>query len=556
MKNLKKITALLLVLVFCLALFACNDSTGDTGTGVGSNTGGGSTGGGSTNTPPPPQTGGTGDANLGTEDVIAPPEEARFADVIDMLTEMNIVVVDPYALGGTSSANRVTYQMVYDRLVYFDTMTGNLEPELALRWESDDQQTFTFYLREGVKFHNGDTFTAQDVVDSCLIAQANPGTLAFDQWKAIEHITAVNPTTVRMTLEAPDNTFVYNISLPGGAIINKRARDLDPVEGAWVGTGCFYVSDFISGNLTQLTRFDDYWGTKALTRVLNLRFMPEMAARAIALQNGEAHISNGIGPMDMDIFVDNPDFIVYGYPANTTHSLTFGLQDRITGDLNFRLAVAHALYRPDIAIASLGVWCKPTEDGAFWGDSTPFRHPNLPQREFNQDLARQYLEASVYNGEVIELIAGPDTLTIAGQMIQAQLQEVGINVELFATDVATLVGLTTFGNDRVQLLHFVSPYELNPASARVVLYPNMSANRGNYNNPEVNALLDEVITLNSDAEREAMYHRIQEIVYEDIPQLSLYERVWTVVTNSRVGGVRVNVDMNHDLRGLFMTIDG
>lgn len=480
-------------------------------------------------------------------------DDVKYADSIDILTEMNISTVDPYSTGGTSSACRVTYQMVYDRLTYFNTNTNEVVPELATSWETDDVQTFIFHLRDDVVFHNGDKFTAEDVVYSHDVAMENPGSLAFDQWRAVTEMTIIDPYTIKIVIQAPDSSFAYNLALPGGAIINKRAREADPVTGAWVGTGAFYVSGFDSDNYTELTRNDNYWGELPKTRVLNLRFIPEVASRAVMLLNGGTDVCLSVGPTDMPVFVDNPDFIIYGYAANTTHSLTFSMINPITSDLNFRLAVAHALNRQEIALVSTGIWAKPTEDGSFWGDSTPYRNTDIPLLEYDIEKAKDYLAKSVYNGEVMTLITGPDTLALGGEMMVEQMRVIGINVEQLAMDVPSLVPVTMYGDPNMQMLHFVGPFELDPSSARVMLYPEMSANRASYNNPEVNELLDKVLGIADVKEVEAIYKQIQLLVSYDIPQLSLYERIWTIVTNPRVGGININVDMNHDLRGIFMT---
>ena len=553
MKNLKSTAAILLALALCFTVAACGGGGESTATSSAAPPSS-SDAAPPSSTAPPSTDSAQPEGTLQTGEVIEAPKDAEFADRIDISTELNVSLLDPQSTGSTFAACRIVFQMVYDRLTNF-TENQELVPELATSWETDDQQTWIFHLRDDVYFHNGDKFTAQDVINTWQGAKEAPGSLAWDQWLPIEAIDALDEYTVEIVLNAPYSSFAYNMSLPGAAIINKAAREADPVEGLWVGTGAYYVSDFVSGNTTTLTRNDNYWGQTPITKVVNFTYVPEVAARTIMQLNDEINVSLSIGPTDNDMFNEDPNFIVYGYAANSTVSLTFSMLDPITGDLNFRLAVAHALNREEIAYATTGNWARATKDGAFWGDSTPYRNTSIPRLEQDLDLAKQYLADSVYNGEEIELISGPDTLTLGAQVIQEQLRVIGINVRVNLTDVATLVGLTQYGDENMQMLHFVSPFELNPSSARVMLYPGMSANRASYNNPEVNELLDKVITIGDPAEQELIYHRIQEIVSQEIPQLSLYERIWTIVTNNRVGGIKINPDMNHDFRGIFMTVD-
>ena len=571
MKKVLRISAILIALVMCFSLAACKDnstttnSPGNTPGTSNTNTPGTSTSP-NTNTPNAPietttggESGGTIDAIdpvgliLWPGDIITPPANGNFADSVNFTYELGVSVLDPQSPGSTFTACRVTFQMVYDRLTYYD-INGVLQPELATRWETNDAQTWTFYLRDDVNFHNGDHFTAQDVLNTWQSSR-NPGSLAWDNWRSIDHMNIINDYQIEIVLEAPYSDFAYNLSLPGGAIVNKRARDADPVTGAWIGTGAFRVTDFVSSQSIQLTRNDNYWGTAPLTRVVNFTYVPEMAARTVMQVNGESDVCMSVSSQDNDLFLQSPDHYLYAYAANSTHSLTFNLNHPITGDYNFRMAVACAINREECAMASSGIWAKPTQDGAFWGDSTPFRDTSIPRIPQDLDLAREYLAKSTYNGEVLQLITAPDTLTTSSQMLQEQLRVVGINVEVYTTDVATLVGMTQYGDQNFTLLHFVSPFELAPSSARVMLYPGMSANRASYNNPEVNDLLDRVISITDPVEQERMYHQIQQIVATEIPQLSIFEKVWTLITNNRVGGIITNPDMNHDFRGVFMLAD-
>ena len=581
MKKIRTIVAILLALTLCAALAACgggggNDQPASTGGGEQpASTGGGSqpanTGGGSSPAVPSEQQTGvaegtqvsqggltvTGTAALGTIEgtigygqKIDPLPGTEFDDTINLIIEVPYTVCDPQSAGGTASVNRLSYVLVYNRLTYF-TVDQEIVPELATSWETDDAQTWVFHLRDDVTFHNGDKFTAADVVYTCERSREEPGSLAWDQWMGITSIKALDDYTVEIVLDAPYSSFAYNLTLPGGAIVNKRAIEADPVKGAWVGTGPFYVSDMVTGTSIQFSRNDNYWGEKAYTKTMNWIFVSEVASRTVMLINGEMDVCLSVAPTDNDMFVDDPGFIVYSYAANTTHSLTFSMIHPITSDKNFRLAVLYAINKPEAALASSGRWAKTAQDGTFWGDSTPFRNRNIPMIQQDLDKAKQYLADSVYNGETLEILTAPDTLTVSSQMIQEQLRAIGINTTVRTADVGTLVSESRYGDTNLSLLHFVGPFELDPTSVKVILYPDMSANRATYNNAEVNELIDKVMAEPDPAEQQRIYYRIQEIVNEDVPQISVFERIWTIVTNDKVGGIIVNPDMNHDLSHIF-----
>ena len=584
MRKIKALVAILLAIAFCVALAACggsnNDQPANTGggdqpasTGGGSqpaDTGGGGGGGGAPATQPAGtgiQEGtqvseggltvagvaspGTVDGTIGYGQKIEPLPGTQFADVVNISIEVAVSMLDPQSSGGTSSANRLLSQTVYDRLTYFNEFQ-EVVPELATSWETNDAQTWVFHLRNDVTFHNGDKFTAQDVINTYKRALNDPASLAWNQWLEVDSVTALDDYTVEIVTKSPYASFAYNLTQPGGAIINQRAIDADPVKGAWIGTGPFYISDFVSGATVECTRYDNYWGTKALTKQMNWVYVPEIAARTVMQMNGEMDVTLSVSSEDNEMFVADPGYIVYSYAANTTHSLTFSMIHPITGDKNFRLAVAHAINREEAAIASSGRWAKPTQDGTFWGDSTPFRNTSIPRIEQDLDKAKQYLADSTYNGEQLEILTAPDTLTVSSQMLQEQLRAIGINCTVRTADVPSLVANSNYGDKNMTLLHFVSPFELDPSAAKVVLYPEYGGNRATYVNQEVIDLLDKVVGVTDPNEQRDIYYKIQEIVAEDLPQISIFEKIWTIVTNDRVGGIIINPDMNHDLRGVFM----
>lgn len=548
---MKRITAILLALVLCLAVAACgSDTTTDDGvTPSGDTTNGGPT--------PSGATAPGGENVLAPGDVISAPEgeDVQYADMIDIIMEISVSVLDPHTQGSTGAATGNIYVCVYDKLIV-SAGEGVYTPELATSWDSDDMQTWTFRLRNDVFFHNGDKFTAQDVVNTIESAKDGPGSYGFNSWRDVNTATAIDEYTVQIVLNSANADFLFLISMPGAGIISKAARDADPVTGAWIGTGAFYVSDFSSGDYVTLTRNDNYWGTPPITRVLNFHYVPEMTARTIMMQNGDSQMCTSISNEDMDLFVSDPDnYTIYAFIGNTIFGVYFNLNDPITGDLNFRKAVAYALNRPDITIVAAGEWAEAATDGNYWGNSTEFRNNNIPMLPYDLDLAKQCLAESSYNGEEVELMSALVINNAMAEVIQEQLSLIGINVKLFQTDAPTLLSSSVYGNDRVQMVSWVAAFTQSAAAARSMYYPAGGDNRASYNNPEVNDLLDLAPTIASPEERGAIYRQIQEIVAADLPFIRVFSRMFSLVCAKGVGGIIVSPDQAHDFRGIFLILD-
>ena len=208
------------------------------------------------------------------------------ADTTDARRDTNEIVVgiaqdlenslDPYT--SVTAANREVLFNVFEGLVKPDA-DGNLSPAVAERWEiSDDQLTYTFHLRPGVKFHDGSEVTAMDVAWSIDKAMQS------GSWKALDNIDAVNiGDTFSVVLKAADSDFLSYMTL---AITPENHADgADPV-----GTGPFkYVSRAAQQNLV-LERFADYWGEGAKVDKVTYQIYENAEALVMALKSGAVDI--------------------------------------------------------------------------------------------------------------------------------------------------------------------------------------------------------------------------------------------------------------------------
>ncbi|MCL2391541.1 MAG: ABC transporter substrate-binding protein [Oscillospiraceae bacterium] len=489
-----------------------------------------------------------------------PDEGANLADHIDIIIDATqITVVNPLVPAGTGGPTSWTYILAYDKLLeQFGTDFG---PQLAVRWETEDYKTWRFYLRDDVYFHNGDHFTAEDVVWTANIAMTAPGSPAYARWRWVDTIAAVEDYVLEVVLTEVYVDFLFEMAHAHAGILNQRAHSESPDDPSWahVGTGPFKIVDFATNDFVALERFEDYWGGPAPTRSLTLWTIPEMAARTVMLQTGSAQLSFNMTPEDLDMLVANDYFTVLPVLSNAPIIIGFNYQgDDIMRDINFRKAVAHAINVEDIATVAMGNWGIPVSDGSFWGYETQFRLQDLPRREHDLELARQYLEASVYNGETITLITTVAYNIRASELIQLQLANIGINVSVEITDVAGFVDIHMYNPDSDRQMHVfavpAAPVALN--ALRTGFYPGMATNRLNYNNEYVTALINELAATPDVAARTAIAYEIQAIFYEEMPAIPLWWRVAGIPTVNGIGGMRLGANpFDYCLRGIFWDLN-
>ena len=549
MKKLRLPVSILLVVMMSLILIGCGGGSTNTG---GANTGGGSTSGGSTIE--------SATSTGGSEALMAVPEGANLAEHIDViLNETQLTVINPMLVAGTGGPSAWTYAMIYDRLVE-RTDPGKVGPGLAYEWSTDDYKHYTFHLRDNVYYHNGDHFTADDVIWTIEIGKDTPSSPSYPLWRRVETMNAIDPYTLEIDLGEMYIEFLNDLAgTMGGGILNQTAYKANPDDPAWamVGTGPFKVTGFSSNDYANLERFDDYWGDPPPTKSVTFWTIPEMSTRIVMLQNKEAQVSFQMTPEDLDILDADPDYQVFPVMINEPVILGFNNQgDAIMKDLNFRLAVAHALNYEDIATVALGRWATASWDGNLWGPDTEYRLEGLPTWTYDPDLAKEYLGKSVYKGETIEMLTTSPHNIRASELIQLQLEAVGIKVDVIQTDHAGLVASLMFDPQSKVQLHLFSMAMPHMMAGVLGSLTSPANNRLNYADPFVYDLADKyAVTMDTEARRE-MGKEIQEYIYETVPAIATFWRVQAITAVKGIGGMDLSSDQfSHNLRGIYWNLN-
>jgi len=446
--------------------------------------------------------------------------------------------------------------MIYDRLID-SYVPGVYEPMLATSWETNDWQTITMKLRDDVYFHNGDHFTADDVVSTVMLSREAVGTPAFDRWGDVDTVTAIDQYAVRFVLKKVNVDWFYNLAQPPAAILNERAIREDPENGTLVGTGTHTVKEFATNDYVVLERNDNYWGAPPITRTVILRFVPESSARLMMLQNGQVDVCFSLDVADRPfIEADEENFVVYPFVQNNCNGVGFNMDDPICGDWNFRMAVISAIDRAEIALAAWGEYGMPETTGTLYGFENEFRNDSIPIVPYDLNKAKEYLAASPYNGETIEMVCGIITNIIAAEIIQQQLSKIGVKTNVTQLDPPAMGAYLRYGDNKSQIFVYVIPFQSTSAAAyRNLVYPGASLNRSSYNNPVLTEMLDRASTITDTNERRAHYMKMQEVFAEDPSMFNLLWLGMAAVCVKGVGGMHLPSDLLHDLRYVYKIID-
>ncbi|WP_027236092.1 ABC transporter substrate-binding protein [Leisingera caerulea] len=348
--------------------------------------------------------------------------------------------LEPPHLDPTSAAAQAIDSVVYSNI--FEGLTrfmgdGSVVPGLAESWEiSGDGTVYTFRLREGVTFHDGSAMDAEDVKFSLDRARAEDSTNAQKAlFEGITAVEAVDPQTVRITLEAPNGSLLFNLAWGDAVIVAPES--VEDIKTNPVGTGAFTFQEWVQGDRITLARNPDYWGEQPALASAKFKFIsdPTAAFAAMMAEDIDA-FDNFPAPENLPQFEADPRFqVLVGSTEGETILSTNNKQPPFD-DIRVRQALAHAIDRQAII------------DGAMFGYGTPIGTHFAPHHPAYKDLtgmsaydpeqAKALLaEAGFTEGfETTLHLPPPSYARRGGEIIAAQLAAVGIKAEIINVEWA------------------------------------------------------------------------------------------------------------------------
>jgi peptide/nickel transport system substrate-binding protein len=336
--------------------------------------------------------------------------------------------------GSDADANLSVMANFFEGLLQRKAPDGDLQPALAERFEHPDLLTWKFYLRKGVKFHNGNDFDAWDVKFS-FERLSNPDVSEFvNTGKSIDRIDVLDAYTVVIKTKEPIPWFSNNMHQI--YIMDKEStesRDPGDVEVKPIGTGAYKFVEWVKGSYLKMAANEDYWEGAPPLKNVELRPITESSTRFAALVSGQADIVSGVPVELYDKVVKNSKLETVSRPARRAIFLALGNKPGSpSADLRVRKAIYMAINEDEIIQKIMRGHAAPA--GQIVDSATIGYNPGLSRMKYDPEGAKKLLKEAGYADGFEITLAGPNDRYIQDEKIAEAvaryLAKVGIKVNL------------------------------------------------------------------------------------------------------------------------------
>lgn len=455
----------------------------------------------------------------------------------------------------------------FDRLVETDTVDGvaQLMPGLADSWDvSEDGLVYTFHLHEGVTFHNGDPFTADDVVYT-VNRMMDPATLAkntdiyygivagaadfYDgNADSVSGVEALDDYTVRFTLENAYAPFLSCLATPGGSIYNREStegvEDFGVNPAACFGTGPFQVTEWELGSKVTVVANPDYFKGAPAIDGITMTITKDADTQRMMFEEGSIDVFNfDYAESQLQWFLDNgyEDQIVSGSRAGTYYFM-FNTAIEPLNDVNVRKALQMAVDRQAILDALYSGEGQVLS--TFIPEGVLSHNADAEAIPYDPDQAKALLAEAGYPDGFdmqIAIMADSSTSLTVSTILQSYFKQVGVNVEITPYDEASYYAIRGDG----ELPSYYNSWSADFNDPDNFLYTffskkNTKGRSINYDNQEILDLLEDARVMVDYDARMAAYQKIDDaVVHQDAVTLPLYQRNHLFCLNPRVQGFKV-----------------
>lgn len=469
-------------------------------------------------------------------------------------SEINIAITaQPPTLDPAVTVSQVALDIAANIFETLYTLDENYQPVPMLAESADiseDGLTYTFNLREGVMFHNGEEMTAEDVAASMnywAVTSSRAKTLLTNA-----EFTAIDPTTVELTLEkaTSDVLIILATKAQFPAIMPAELIEAAGAEGVdeYIGTGPFKFEDWRQDQYVHLVKNEDYQAVEEEASGLSgkkevfvedayYHFVTDHSTRIAGIQTGQYDIAGGIPLENYEQLNSSDDVEVHTYDGGALTAF-FNTNEGLLADIKIREAIMTGLNMDEILLASYA-------NEELYSLNPGYMNPNQEQwattageeiyNAGDAEKAQQLLEDAGYDGEEITLLTTKDYAEMYSStlVIQEQLRQIGFNVTVENFDFPTFIERK---NDFSTWDIFVAStgYQLTPPQILAV-----TPDWAGAEDPKITALLAEIRSAETTEEAKEKWNELQEFLYEYLSSTVLGHYKSLIATTNELEGFTV-----------------
>ncbi len=460
-------------------------------------------------------------------------------------TSADIIQLVPFLSTDANSSD--VHQLIHDGLIAFKD-NYEIIPALAETWEtSTDGKVWTFHLRKGVVFHNGDPFTSADVKFTYeQILDPNTKSNAYKNYSIIEKIDTPNDLTVVFTLSSAFGPFLGRMSM---GILDKKyiidnkfnTNNYNGYNQAPVGTGAWKMKEWVPETTLTLAANDTYWGTKPILKTVVFKPIPEASVRLIAFKNSEIDYIAGISPDDVAaVAAETKKYTVFSYAQLRFAYLAWNNQYQVFQDKALRQALTYATDKNTIISSVLngyGVKANTTfaPNHSYYTEIKEL-YPYDPAKAiqtledagYTKGTDGIYVSPTGIKASFETLVnASDETFTQIALLLQQSFKAIGVEMTIKTMEKSAMYAIMDDvilnGADNATYQSMVGSMgpEADPDQSRY-LHSDGGLNDYRYKNAEVDAMLDAGKVETDPAKRAVIYDQLQAYLANDLPMLFLY----------------------------------
>ena len=448
------------------------------------------------------------------------------------------MVLEPPGLDPTVGAASAIAEVVLYNV--FETLTkiqpdGSVQPLLATNWESSaDQKVWTFHLREGVRFQNGESLTAETVKYAFERAAAADSTNKDKQlFAGFERIEIPDAQTVVLHGRVPNPNLPFLLGQATSIIVEPRSAAHNNTTP--VGSGPYQLENWQKGASLTLKKWEGYRAAPDIAlQTATFRFISDAAAQSAALLAGDIDLFARVQvARNLEQFKGDDRFQVLVGASRAKTIMAMNNGHKPLNDVRVRRAISMAIDRHAVIQGAADGFGVPI--GSFYVPEAPAYVDTTGVTPYDPETAKALLqEAGVSQLTLTMKLPPPPYAKQGGEVIAAMLAQVGVTVKIESVEWAQWLS-NVYGQKDYDLtiISHVEPFDLGNFAKPDYYW--------NYRSPAFNALYARLLATGNEQERARLLGEAQKMVAEDAVAAYLYQPQWITVANSKLQGVQQNM---------------